>query len=160
EDLAGVEDALRVERVLHRAHRGDGDGVAALGEVPALHAPDAVLAGDRAAQARRDVEDRLDGGTERGLAADRVGVVEQDVDVDVPVAGVAVGDLADAEARGDLADAAEEVGDLRGRDGGVALDVGGDLLDGLPQGAAQAPEVALLRGRVGEDDIEGARVED
>src|ERR1700722_342742 len=55
-DLSGVEDVLRIERLLHRAHRGDRL-TADLGlEVFLLALPDAVLAGASSAHRLRALD--------------------------------------------------------------------------------------------------------
>src|SRR6185437_8855731 len=69
-DLARIEDSLRIERALERAHQRDLLGRARIGEIVALLQADAVFGRDRAAAAaQRAIDDLFDRGT-RGRDAD------------------------------------------------------------------------------------------
>src|SRR5688572_19111885 len=90
DDLAGVQDAGRIERGLERAVHAQADRAEFALEPVALEQPDAVLAGDGAAERqaeRHDVVERSAAGRE----ARRIGAVDDDVRMQVAVAGVADG---------------------------------------------------------------------
>ena len=90
EDLAGIEHAVRIERLLDAPHQRDGLGRQLQRQVPRLAEADAVLAGHRAFERDHAFEQRLLGGGDARLDVGIVGV-DHDVDVDVAVADVAEG---------------------------------------------------------------------
>ena len=100
EDATRVEQPLRVERRLDGAHEPHGVGAALRLQPLAPGRPDAVLAGDRAAQVeRRLVQVGLDRLGDR-LAA-RVAALEDEVRVEVAVAGMPERPDPDVVPRGD-----------------------------------------------------------
>src|SRR5688500_13324569 len=88
EDLAGVEDAGRIERVLDPFHERDGVGRQLDRQEGGLGEPDAVLAADRAFERDDTLEERL---LRHARASDLLFVVrvDHDVHVDVPISRVA-----------------------------------------------------------------------
>src|SRR5699024_9853759 len=87
EHLAGIEDAERVESVLHRHLDSTGSFVEFVRQPGALEVADPVLAGDRAAELDADAHDLLEyllRGRRRGLVAG----VEEHRGVHVPVTGM------------------------------------------------------------------------
>ena len=87
-DLAGVEDAVRIERGLDPLHQGDDLGRQLQADVGRLREADAVLAADRSLEADDALEERAGGGL-RAAHLVGVGGIHHDVDVNVAVAGVA-----------------------------------------------------------------------
>src|SRR5438105_12281497 len=83
DDLAGIEDAMRVERALHRPHHLDGGRAMLRGEKARLAVTDAVLAGGGAAVG----QSALDQPRVEGFGArDVLGVVRIHEDAHVEVA--------------------------------------------------------------------------
>ncbi len=112
EDAARVQDAERVEGGLDRPH--DVHGVlAALDRQPlAARRPDAVFRRDGPAQVERGPED-LVADTVGELGGRRVVAVEDEVRVEVAVAGMPEGRAANPVGRGDALDRPEELGHSR-----------------------------------------------
>mmetsp|Transcript_18242 Transcript_18242/g.61005 ORF Transcript_18242/g.61005 Transcript_18242/m.61005 type:complete len:224 (+) Transcript_18242:2849-3520(+) len=87
-DLAGVEDVVRVERALDRAHRRDGLRPVLLLEVLHLAAPNAVLPGAGAAHLEGATDEPVVDGLELGHVLRRVIVQHGQDHVEVAVPGV------------------------------------------------------------------------
>ena len=144
EDLAGIAEAGRIEGALQLSHqrqircREDERH-----EVGFLE-PDAVLAGDRAADLRADLHD-LGAGLHHTLLLARLARIVEDVRMQVAVAGVE--HVADAQAvRGDdLVHAREHVRQLRARDDAVHHHVRGrHAAVGAERRLASLPEQLAL----------------
>src|SRR3954453_15107711 len=116
--LPGVEQALRVERLLDRRVEPIRLGAPLPLELAALQPADAVLAADRAAEADREVEQVV---ARRVGAALLVGIVgrEEERGVDVAVARVAERERDHAVALADLECLARDVPEAVERDGDV-----------------------------------------
>jgi hypothetical protein len=120
----------------------------------ALDEPDAVLAGQRAAEPQHEVERFV----EAALGPRELGGVvrvDEQVDVDVAVAGVAEVHDRDAVARRELAQAVDQGRDPRHRDDHVLVDLlRGDVAQGGGERAPGAPEVRGGSGVGGAGDAD------
>src|SRR5258708_18374777 len=87
EDLAGVEQTLRIERGLDAFHEGDRLGIELERQVLRLGEPDAVFAADRALERHHAFEQGALG-VVRAAQLVLVARRDHDVHVDVAVAGV------------------------------------------------------------------------
>src|SRR5918992_3327792 len=150
QDLAGVEDAFRIEGVLHGGVDPESVVAELFGEPGTLEEAHAVLAGDRAAQVDRRPEDVLEGGPG---SSDVLGVpvVIDERGMQVAVPGMAERPDHDGVVGGDALDGLEQFGDPADGHGHVVEENGPLTLEG---GKGQTPgiheEVGLHRvGRPG-----------
>ena len=146
EDLARGEDAVRVQGLLDRAHRGDLFRRVLQGEERGFREADAVLARDRPTEFDDLLHHLADGLF--GLAAVlRIEPVIHDVDVKVAVGGVAERRRRQTEAVADFAGEAEQVDVAADRHHHVFIEFG--VAEGehrLRAGTAKFPERFGFRG--------------
>ena len=158
--LPGFKQVLRVERLLHPQVQVVAGRAELVLELAALQPADAVLAGDRAAEPQRELE-QLVTRVVGALLLVEVLRREEERGVDVAVAGVTERQCRHVVARADLERLARDVAQPVERDGDV-LAVGAAALreDRERRAAAPAPEVGDLGGlrrRVHGDRVVGER---
>src|SRR5713101_6810046 len=153
EDLAGVEQVVRVERSLQALLQRDHRLALLLAEEAALGQAHAVLPGDRAAQPDGGLDHLVDGGLAPSAL---VGAAEEQVHVQVAVAGVAVGGGGEPVLLADAADGADHLQQLTAGHGDVLADLERpDVGQRDPRHAPRFPQLAALRLVLGREHLQG-----
>src|SRR5438128_12246478 len=143
EDLAGVQQVVRVEGALEALLQRDDRLALLLAQEPALGKPHAVLAGDGPAQP----DGRLDHLVDGSLALRTlVGAAEEQVHVQVAVTGVAVAGGGEPVLLADAPDRSDHLDQLPAGHGDVLADLERpDVRQGDAHHPARLPQLAALR---------------
>ena len=158
QELPGIENTLRIQRLLQPAVGLEGNLAERLADPAFLGDADAVLAGDGTAVFEDPGNSRSSAASARSRTCRVLIVADHQVGVDVAVAGVAEAGDGDAGLRLELSGELDQLDELGARDDDVLVELGqAGVAQGVGKLAAQFPDALagrLVRGALDEGGAE------